>query len=101
MASDTFVQVSRRDLNLELAMYVVFSGAAAFLAMRRIGALIDYYPAHAALNFTLVALLLFPAFRIWKQSRGHATPRFTPFLRTLVAVSLLIFAGAWLLNRGG
>jgi hypothetical protein len=92
------VQVSRRDLDLQLTMYVLFAGTAGFLVLRGLSRIIDFYPALVALNFALTALLLFPAFRVWKQSRGRETPKFLPLLRTLISVSIAIFAVTWMLR---
>jgi len=97
MAAET-VQISRRDLDLQLAMYVLFAGAAGFLVQRGLSRLIAFYPALVALNFALTILLLYPAFRVWKQSRGRDTPKLLPLLRTLIPVSIAIFAATWLLR---
>lgn len=97
MAADT-VQVSRRDLDLQLAMYVLFAGAAGFLALRWLSRIVAFYPVLIALNFALTVLLLYPAFRVWKQSRGRDTPKFLPLLRTLIPVSIVISVATWLLR---
>ena len=84
------VQVPRRSLNLQLMLYVLFAGISVAATL---SALRDFttYPMACALSFFVSGLFLFPAFRVWKESRGRNTPSFGRFLRVTVPLAVVIF----------
>lgn len=96
--SHTLVQVSQRSLKVQLAAYVLLAGVGGAVVIRGLSGIASY-PLQVALSFSVTGLLLYPAYRLWKESRKHVPPSFLAHVKTNMAVALVIFAVMWLSTR--
>ena len=101
MRSDETVHVPRRDLNLQLVVYALLAGGGGYVGATVLARFIEFRPLELAVNFAMTGCLLFPAYRVWKQSRGRERPRLVAFVGSLLTAATLIFALSWVAARSG
>lgn len=96
------VPLSRSDLNAHLLLHVLVLGVAGSSLMQLLSSWLPSEPLAMALTFFGMWVAAFPAFRLWKISRGRPRPKsFARHAFDCAWLAALLFAAYWSLERMG